>query len=324
LVELLVVIAIIGVLIALLLPAVQAAREAARRSSCLNNCRQIGIGILNHESAKKKLPSGGEGTDWSDPANPVTAFDKHSTFTQVLPYLEQQAVASLMDLKFAYNDPLRPQNQTAAKAQVSIFLCPSNVIRQADPAGYGGVDYMPTVYTDIHPKTGLRDKIASRADGALALFPAQIALLSDGTSNTIAIAEDAGRNYETMEPFTVSKYLDPTTNAVDKTPSGNRAINRWAEPDTGNGVSGPPTSTTAANLQPVINNSANPLNGPPDCPWSTNNCGPNDEIFSFHVGGATIVLADGSGKYLSETITPQVMRTLVTRSADDVTETNGL
>ena len=46
LVELLVVIAIIGVLIGLLLPAVQAAREAARRSSCQNNFKQIGIGIL--------------------------------------------------------------------------------------------------------------------------------------------------------------------------------------------------------------------------------------------------------------------------------------
>ena len=56
LVELLVVIAIIAVLVALLLPAVNAAREAARRNSCINNCRQWGLAILNHESTTRKYP----------------------------------------------------------------------------------------------------------------------------------------------------------------------------------------------------------------------------------------------------------------------------
>jgi prepilin-type N-terminal cleavage/methylation domain-containing protein/prepilin-type processing-associated H-X9-DG protein len=318
LVELLVVIAIIGVLIALLLPAVQAAREAARRSTCMNNAKQMGLAILNHESAKKKLPSGGEGTDCKDPANPVTAFDRHSTFTQILPYMEQQTLSSQFKFEYGYNDAKAPQNQVAAKGRIEAFLCPSNSIRQPDPFGYGGVDYMPTVYTDIHPVTGERDKIKSRADGALALVPAPIAWVSDGTSNTIAIAEDAGRNWEEIEPFTKSKYPE-IANAVDKPPSGNRAINRWAEPDTGNGVSGPPNST-AANLKPVINNHSTPLNGPPDCPWSENNCGPNDEIFSFHPGGATTVFADGSAHYIAETISPQAMRFLVTRGEGDQVE----
>jgi prepilin-type N-terminal cleavage/methylation domain-containing protein/prepilin-type processing-associated H-X9-DG protein len=315
LVELLVVIAIIGVLIALLLPAVQAAREAARRSQCLNNCKQMGLAILNFESAKKKVPSGGEGTDWSIPGNPATGFDKQSTFTQMLPHMEQVNVSKQFNFDYPYNDPRAPQNQQAAKANIEAFLCPTNSMRQPDPFGYGGTDYMPTVYTDIHPVTGLRDNIASRADGALALVPAPMAMISDGTSNTIALAEDGPRNWEEIEPFTKAKYPD-ISNAVDKTPSGLRAINRWAEPDTGNGVSGPPNSVSGS-LQSVINNNSTPVNGPADCPWSNNNCGPNDEIFSFHAGGANVVMVDGSAHFIADSITPQTMRFLVTRGEGD-------
>src|SRR3954467_6516640 len=61
LVELLVVIAIIGILVALLLPAVQAAREAARRASCQNNIKNLALGVLNHESAKRIFPKSYDG-----------------------------------------------------------------------------------------------------------------------------------------------------------------------------------------------------------------------------------------------------------------------
>jgi prepilin-type processing-associated H-X9-DG protein len=111
--------------------------------------------------------------------------------------------------------------------------------------------------------------------------------------------------------------LDPPPEGINR--SGRRAINRWAEPDQGNGVSGPPTSGThqlPRRLHPVINNSKTPWGGPlapldEACPWSTNNCGPNDEIFSYHPGGALAVFCDGHVAFLSEGIRPQVMQRLV-------------
>src|SRR6059058_5783554 len=125
---------------------------------------------------------------------------------------------------------------------------------------------MPTVYTDIDLNTLLRDKINSRRNGALAVGGTRGAEISDGLSSTIAIAEDSPRNFETILPFTMSKYPDAacaTSYGVDCTPSKLRALNRWAEPDQGNGVSGQ-SNSAAGSIKSFINGNKTPKNGPTD------------------------------------------------------------
>src|SRR6188768_1267313 len=106
LVELLVVIAIIGILVALLLPAVQAAREAARRNQCTNNLKQISIGVQNHESALKMLPSSGIGYQWvGDPNFGSGRKQPGGWIYNVLPYIEEQAIHDMgAGVGTAWND----------------------------------------------------------------------------------------------------------------------------------------------------------------------------------------------------------------------------
>lgn len=314
LIELLVVIAIIAILIALLVPAVQKVREAAARTQCVNNLKQIGLAIHNYEGVHKKLPTPGEGII---PGTTGTKdYDVHSFFTSILPYVDQAPAYALIDLTRVYNDGSAPNNQVAAKTQVPTFLCPGAAGVFPDPKGYGQTSYMPISYTDIDPVTGLRG--AKKYAGALRLTKyggSRIADCTDGTSNTIAVGEDSSyRNNETLFPFQMSGAVDPGT--VDVNPSGKRAINRWAEPETGNGVSGPPTGDPNSPLflnRPgsYVNNNMLPVGGPATCPWSTNNCGPNDEMFSSHSGGGVNVLfLDGRVTFLRDNVDARTIRYL--------------
>src|SRR5262245_35340551 len=153
LIELLVVIAIIAILIGLLVPAVQKVREAANRTTCQNNLKQLGLANMNYEGAFKKFPSSGEGIDTAAPAHKHSST--HSWFTPLLPFIEQEGAFRAIQLEFFYNDPV---NKAAFQTQVPTFLCPSAEGVQPDPAGYGQTSYMPIVYTDIDPVTGLRNK----------------------------------------------------------------------------------------------------------------------------------------------------------------------
>ena len=396
LVELLVVMAIIGILVGLLLPAVQAAREAARRTSCSNNMKQIGLAILNFESAHKLLPTGGEGTD---PSTNKTAFSKQSLMTHLLPFIEKQGIYNQIDLTRSYRDitagaqvsATAPNGQVvqgnvaAAITNIPAYVCPSNPFSAQnlrDAAGFGGVDYFATVYTDIG-SDGVRDR-STRMEGALtvvggldtgvssgatdptgftdSLVPTSVPIsaIADGTSNTIAVIEDAGR----MAPstvtavvqvyYTLSGYPDTFTNTANmlknditdaSSGQARRGVWRWADPDAcGSGISGPPNAKffqASSGAIPVISQNAYPIGGPggltaatqapatdgtgnqagiytsateADCPWTIQNCGANDEAFSFHNGGTNSVFVNGSVRFLSSSLDPITCRRLVTRA----------
>lgn len=109
LVELLVVISIIGVLITMLLPAVQNVREAARRTECLNNLKQLGLAVLNYESAMNQIP----------PSRPADGFLTWPVI--LLPYLEQKNLCSMFDMQAPYP----AQDREVVRRGAPVMICPS-------------------------------------------------------------------------------------------------------------------------------------------------------------------------------------------------------
>jgi prepilin-type N-terminal cleavage/methylation domain-containing protein/prepilin-type processing-associated H-X9-DG protein len=362
LVELLVVIAIIGVLIALLLPAVQAAREAARRSQCVNNMKQLGLGALNFESGQKQLPASGQ-CDSTGGAS--TTYMIHSTATLILPFIEQAAVYNLFDHKTNpitaysatpsgdgfvtstgcllhadakgrnYDDPAHPSGQTAAKAKIATFICPTTPIANdgRDPVhGYGGIDYMIVALSDVDsrvgsPTYGMRTQPSGSEEWKSQVVAPMLNCdgggmerVADGSSNTIMWIEDAGRSHPDVSDYgAYSTRFTPVSGAADPidksgpAPNGRRVF-AWADADAvGNGYSGP--SSALGSKLARLNNYSSPEGGPAECKWSVNNCGPNDEPFSFHAGGLNATMGDGSVKFLAEEVDGVVVKWMI--GADD-------
>ncbi|MEO6808637.1 MAG: DUF1559 domain-containing protein, partial [Isosphaeraceae bacterium] len=183
LIELLVVIAIIGVLIALLLPAVQAAREAARRMQCVNNLKQMGLGLMNYESVTGALPPS---VVLTGSGSTVTWWGGWGVLGRVLPFMEQGPMFNAINFAIGYESL---ENTTVSGMSVKAYLCPSEIHPQAKPEPFGqlGVNNYAVNMGDWFIWGGFGGQENRGAFGANR--SRRLADFTDGTSNTLLASE---------------------------------------------------------------------------------------------------------------------------------------
>jgi prepilin-type N-terminal cleavage/methylation domain-containing protein len=316
LVELLVVITIIGILIALLLPAVQAAREAARRSQCTNNLKQIGLGLLNYEQTHKTFPpyavpgagpytiNGSSGF----PNAPRPAYH-HTWLTMILPFIEQQPLYMSTDMK------RRAWGQPIVGTVVPTLLCPSDSGYGRESSQTHGIAVTHYIVTEgyhwwpgpvVHAPQGCVNADYQGVFAGGQTTP--IANITDGTSNTILVAESNSTGYK---PVSGSAWQ---TNGVGvKRLMGGEAVFRSAFVYT-TGGGGVATNEGGNRFNEVDDAGAKAAwswfrAGPhANCPsylcaWGLNSEWPSTG--SIHPGVEQALYADGSVHGISVTITYQ-------------------
>ena len=291
LIELLVVIAIIAILIGLLLPAVQKVREAAARAKCSNNLKQLGLAVHGFHDAQGSLPPSFEELLVNG------AIKEHSWMTRILPYVEQENLYRRYNFQLSWDEGANQNATGPIRQTVSTYLCPSAPSRTQDraPTDYaattertwpaGGNQSIPPAnrptYASGDPYfIGVlpHDKITNNAEDKARRT---IVAITDGTSNTMMIAECAGRN---------RKYVMGREDPAQTWSGG-----PWANPGARINIGGFNPSTYTFGT-PIASPGA--TTGP-----CAVNCVNSKEIYSFHSGGANVCMADGSIRFLKSSIT---------------------
>jgi prepilin-type N-terminal cleavage/methylation domain-containing protein/prepilin-type processing-associated H-X9-DG protein len=336
LIELLVVIAIIAILIGLLLPAVQKVREAANRMKCQNNLKQFGLAAYNYESTNGTLPP----TSYTTIINGNTRTSGATLQALLLPYFEQGNKYNQFDMNYDVNsdspiDPSIPPrtgaNAAARTGDVPIFLCPS------DPSvekyyGAGRQNYFGCLGAQAHYRGS-----GTAADGIFAVpYPPNgstmrgptILSISDGTSNTAMFAE-------VMRSTTVfnagSGIRDNMTVIINSSDSGFNLTDGTTITMCQDG-SNWSTSIKYVGYQYYRSLPSNflythtlPINWNRKVASGTQHYSCGNSAFtamhiaasSYHSGGANVGMADGSVRFVRDTIDLTVWRAVGTRAGGE-------
>ncbi|WP_165248219.1 DUF1559 domain-containing protein [Paludisphaera soli] len=328
LIELLVVIAIIAVLIALLLPAVQSAREAARRIQCTNNLKQMGLAFHNYLSAVGALPPAKIYSGSCTALNPGGRVLNTTAFALILPYFEQTALANAYNFEQAGNNTAFGGvntvvigsdlvNTTVVGTMINAFWCPSDNEPDAvnDPNTTAAWPYRrinarranyqlnTTLYTDYFcpASTGVD---AGQKGPFFNDLATSISAITDGTSNTFLAGESVNgvSKYDQAAPARFGPYWGSGTHTAVHgrilPPTHEHAIAFMP-----NGVSGYlyPTATAFAKKAPYA--------------W----------VFSSkHAGGVNMLMADGSVRFIKNSISPVTWWAAATMAGGEVVSADAL
>ena len=337
LVELLVVIAIISLLVSLLLPAVQQAREAARRAQCKNNLKQIGIALHNYHDTAGMFPLYNIGQTTT--GDETSRTGRISGLVMLLPYLEQGNIYDQFDFNkgFANSTVVRPNhpNFQAIANHISGFLCPSDFQARMNTAygrGVGNLNYAfnfgcPRQATGFNGERDFDPTTSPSGNGEMG-FPNGFATIYydntlysssndpntsctvrvrdiiDGTTNTAAFSEIlinvGGYNDPDLRRQHYRSYSSPTIGTLRNVyedcrdyPSGFTSYSQWIG-GTWAVVDGN-SSTMYQHLMPPNSKS---------CYWNNQWWHHNMQITpsSEHAGGVSVLMADGSVRFVSDNI----------------------